>query len=134
MPTHTACCTPPQIVGQFRAKLFRFKKDENAWGDMGVGMLRLMKHTTNDSRRLVLRNDMGKVKLELVTQGLIESLLTSCRKMFTCPSCSSSNRIETQRPTKTFYLRPGDSECGRVRRNVSDQDKECDQVCGQRGG
>lgn len=30
---------------------------------MGVGMLRLMKHTANDGRRLVLRNDMGKVIL-----------------------------------------------------------------------
>ncbi|CAM9660568.1 unnamed protein product [Scytosiphon promiscuus] len=52
-----------EIVGQFRAKLFRFKKDEKAWGDMGVGMLRLMKHTTNDGRRLVLRNDMGKLPI-----------------------------------------------------------------------
>lgn len=48
-------------MGNFRAKLYRFKKDEKAWGDMGVGLLRLMKHTTNDARRLVLRNDMGKV-------------------------------------------------------------------------
>lgn len=54
---------PPQIIGQFRAKLFRFKVDEKSWGDMGVGMLRLMKHTANDGRRLVLRNDMGKVIL-----------------------------------------------------------------------
>ncbi len=30
---------------------------------MGVGQLRLMKHTTNDGRRMVLRNDMGKVKV-----------------------------------------------------------------------
>eukprot|EP00903_Cladosiphon_okamuranus_P012749 g11919.t1 len=52
-----------EVVGQFRAKLFRFKSSEKAWGDMGVGMLRLMKHTTNDSRRMVLRNDMGKVIL-----------------------------------------------------------------------
>lgn len=50
-------------MGHFRAKLFRFKMSEKAWGDMGVGMLRLMKHTTNDSRRMVLRNDMGKVRV-----------------------------------------------------------------------
>ncbi|CAM9902081.1 unnamed protein product, partial [Hapterophycus canaliculatus] len=58
-----------KIVGQFRAKLFRFKKDEKAWGDMGVGMLRLMKHATNDGRRLVLRNDMGKVILNTAAYG-----------------------------------------------------------------
>ncbi|CAB1099373.1 unnamed protein product [Ectocarpus sp. CCAP 1310/34] len=52
-----------EVVGTFRAKLFRFKMEDKTWGDMGVGMLRLMKHTTNDSRRLVLRNDMGKVLL-----------------------------------------------------------------------
>eukprot|EP00752_Nemacystus_decipiens_P003340 g3090.t1 len=52
-----------EVVGHFRAKLFRFKMSERAWGDMGVGMLRLMKHTTNDNRRMVLRNDMGKVLL-----------------------------------------------------------------------
>lgn len=50
-----------QIMGTFRAKLYRFKKDEMGWGDMGVGLLRLMKHTATDARRLVLRNDMGKV-------------------------------------------------------------------------
>jgi len=54
---------PQQILGQFRAKLFRFKKDEKQWGDMGVGQLRLMKHTTSDGRRMVLRNDMGKVRV-----------------------------------------------------------------------
>lgn len=36
--------------------------DEQSWGDMGTGRLRLMKHATNGSRRLILRNDMGKVR------------------------------------------------------------------------
>lgn len=54
---------PQQILGQFRAKLFRFKKDEKQWGDMGVGQLRLMKHNTSDGRRMILRNDMGKVRV-----------------------------------------------------------------------
>lgn len=44
-----------------RAKLYKFKKEESAWMDMGVGLLRLMKHKITDMRRLVLRNDMGKV-------------------------------------------------------------------------
>lgn len=58
-------CFHMQIVAHYRAKLYRFKTDEKTWGDMGVGLLRLMKHTTNDARRIVLRNDMGKVILIL---------------------------------------------------------------------
>lgn len=67
MPLHPTLflpCEPthPQVVCHFRAKLYRFKLDEKSWGDMGTGLLRLMKHRTNDGRRLVLRNDMGKVR------------------------------------------------------------------------
>ncbi|CAN0019043.1 unnamed protein product [Laminaria digitata] len=60
-----------EIVNQFRAKLFRFKSEEKSWGDMGTGLLRLMKHTTNGGRRLVLRNDMGKV---LLNAGFYEGM------------------------------------------------------------
>ncbi|CAM9630712.1 unnamed protein product [Ectocarpus fasciculatus] len=68
-----------EILGNFRAKLFRFKMEDKTWGDMGVGMLRLMKHTTNDSRRLVLRNDMGKVLLNAaVYKGMS---VTKAKKM-----------------------------------------------------
>lgn len=67
MPLHPRLfmsCQPNhlQVVCHFRAKLYRFKLDEKAWGDLGTGLLRLMKHTTNGGRRLVLRNDMGKVR------------------------------------------------------------------------
>ncbi|CAM9194440.1 unnamed protein product [Sphacelaria rigidula] len=54
-----------QIVHEVRAKLYRFKSDERAWGDMGVGVLRLMRNESTDTRRLVLRNDMGKVLLNV---------------------------------------------------------------------
>ena len=70
---------PQQILGQFRAKLFRFKKDEKSWGDMGVGQLRLMKHTTNDGRRMVLRNDMGKVRFPAMILATACGVRSSCR-------------------------------------------------------
>lgn len=54
-----------EILHEVRAKLFRFKKDENTWSDMGIGVLRLMEHKTNNASRLILRNDMGKVLLNV---------------------------------------------------------------------
>ncbi|CAM9240888.1 unnamed protein product [Ascophyllum nodosum] len=51
------------VVRNFRAKLFIFKNEERTWADLGVGVLRLMEHNTDGTRRFILRNDMGKVLL-----------------------------------------------------------------------
>lgn len=55
-----------QIAYSARAKLYLFKKDEKSWSDMGTGVLRLMKNTATDLRRVVLRNDMGKVSSDII--------------------------------------------------------------------
>jgi nucleoporin NUP2 len=56
---------------EVRAKLYRFNVEEKSYGDMGKGVLRTMKHKQTGSRRLVLRNDGGKVLLNLrVYEGM----------------------------------------------------------------
>lgn len=78
--SHITPTLAQQIVHQVRAKLYKFKKHEAAWGDMGVGVLRLMKHNTTDARRLVLRNDMGKVGALVVCVNTYDCEVTFIQK------------------------------------------------------
>ncbi|CAM9860571.1 unnamed protein product [Discosporangium mesarthrocarpum] len=60
-----------EVTLEVRAKLYRFSKEERTWADLGVGKLRLMRNKSTDNRRIVLRNDMGKVVLNVATyQGM----------------------------------------------------------------
>ncbi|CAM9954825.1 unnamed protein product, partial [Choristocarpus tenellus] len=40
-------------------------ENTTSWIDLGVGVLRLMRNTLTDKRRIVLRNDIGKVLLNV---------------------------------------------------------------------
>ncbi|KAG5188755.1 hypothetical protein JKP88DRAFT_303632 [Tribonema minus] len=54
-----------ETLHEVRAKLFKLdtKDGEKANVDLGVGVLRLTKHRATDLRRMVMRNDIGKVML-----------------------------------------------------------------------
>lgn len=48
---------------EVRAKLHRFSKPLSEWKDMGVGVLRLMKHNETKKSRILMRNSAGKINL-----------------------------------------------------------------------
>eukprot|EP01084_Bolivina_argentea_P009206 17215_1 len=55
-----------EVEHEVRAKLYKFNAAEKTFGDLGIGVLRAMRNVKTDSRRLVLRNDIGKVILNVI--------------------------------------------------------------------
>jgi nucleoporin NUP2 len=64
-----------------KSKVFKLQKKEDGtqeWKDLGVGMLRLKKHKTSESRRVLMRNSgTGKITINFnIYAGLNPSLAT----------------------------------------------------------
>ena len=56
--------TEEDLLLEIRTKYYRFKKGDG-WKDRGVGILKCMKHKTSGACRIVMRNSIGKVGLNV---------------------------------------------------------------------
>jgi hypothetical protein len=46
-----------------KAKILEFKKDEKRWADKGVHPLKILVNKSNNSARILVRNEIGKIVL-----------------------------------------------------------------------
>jgi hypothetical protein len=50
-----------EILFESNCKLFRFSKEDKEWKDNGKGVYRVTKAQDNGKKRMLVRNDLGKV-------------------------------------------------------------------------